>query len=199
MCLDCSGVTTENSAICVCFLMRYGDSVVLVTLTAILLSIFVDIEWEISRLAVSVNLSYDVTVPVVFHFDGWSINAVIVFVVVGGMVRASSVMTGYGFVVVSLEAVLACIVKWGKCMRPCVVSMSTLLFLIKCNPIIGPVSFFITKKCSAKVLAQVSIFSVAVFNGISNWPLATCLWKFAGSSFLRMLLGAVCLIVSKSS
>ena len=37
MCLDCSGVTTENSAICVCFLIRYGDSVVLVTLTAILL------------------------------------------------------------------------------------------------------------------------------------------------------------------
>ena len=36
MCLDCSGVTTENSAICVCFLMRYGDSVVLVTLIAIL-------------------------------------------------------------------------------------------------------------------------------------------------------------------
>ena len=35
MCLDCSGVTTENSAICVCFLIRYGDSVALVTLTAI--------------------------------------------------------------------------------------------------------------------------------------------------------------------
>ena len=44
MCLDCSGVTTENSAICVCFLIRYGDSFVLVTLTAILLSIIVNIE-----------------------------------------------------------------------------------------------------------------------------------------------------------
>ena len=85
MCLDCSGVTTENSAICVCFLIRYGDSVVLVTLTAIRLSIIVDIEWEISRLAVSVNFSSGVTVPVVFHFEGWSIKAVIVFVVVGGL------------------------------------------------------------------------------------------------------------------
>ena len=46
MYLDCSGVTTENFAIRVCFLIRYGDSVLLVTLTAILLSIIVDIEWE---------------------------------------------------------------------------------------------------------------------------------------------------------
>ena len=174
MCLDCSGITTENSAICVCFLIRCGDSVVLVTLTAILLSIIVYIEWEFSRPAVSVNFSNGVTVPVVFHFDGWSMKAVIVFVVVGGMVRASSVTTGSGFVVVSLEVVLACIVKWGKCMRPCVVSMTTLMFLIKCNPSIGPVNFLITTKCSAKVLSPVSDFSVAVDNGFSNWPLATC-------------------------
>ena len=118
MCLDCSGVTTENSAIYVCFWIRYGDSVVLVTLTAILLSIIVDIEWEISKLAVSVNLSNGVTVPVVFHFDGWSTKAVIVFVVVGGMAKASSLMIGCGFLVISLEAVLTCIVKCGKCMRP---------------------------------------------------------------------------------
>ena len=44
MCLDYSGVSTDNSAICVCFLIRYGDSVVLITLTAILLSNTVDIE-----------------------------------------------------------------------------------------------------------------------------------------------------------
>ena len=97
MCFDYSGVTTEKSAISVCFLIRYGDSVVLVTLTAILLSITVDIECEISRLAVAVNFSNGVTVPVVFHFDGWSMKAVIVLVVVGGIVRASSVMTGCGF------------------------------------------------------------------------------------------------------
>ena len=96
MCLDCSGVTTENSAIFVCFLIRYGDSVVLVTLTAILLSIIVDIEWENSKLAVSVNFCNGVTVPVVFHFNGSSTEAVIVSVVVGGIVRESSVTTGWG-------------------------------------------------------------------------------------------------------
>ena len=79
MFLDCFGVNTENSAICVCFLIGYGDSVVLVTLTTILLSIIVDIVWEISKLAVSVNFSNGVTVPVVFHFEGWSTKAVIVF------------------------------------------------------------------------------------------------------------------------
>ena len=182
----------ENSAICVCFLMRYGNSVVLFTLTAILLSIIVDIEWEISRLAFSVNFSNGVTVPVVFHFDGWSIKAVIVFVVVGGIVRVSSVMTGCGLVVVSLEAVLTCIVKWGKCMSPCVVSMTTLLFLIKWNPFIIPVNFFITTKCSANELSPISNLSVAVDSGFSNWPLAACIRKLGGSSILRMLLGAFC-------
>ena len=175
MCLDCCGVTTENCAICVCFLIRYGDSVVLVTLTAIRLSIIVDIEWEISRLVVSVNFSNGVTVPVVFHFEGWSMKAVTVFVVAGGMVRSLSMMTGCGFVVVSLEAVLTCIVKRGKCMRPCVVSMTKLLCLIKCNPIIGPVSFFMTTKCSAKPLSPISNFSVALDIGFSNWPFATCI------------------------
>ena len=198
MCLDCAGVTTENSAICVCFLIRYGDSVVLITLTAILLSTIVDYEWEISRLAVSVIFSNGVTVPVVFHFDGWSMKAVIVLVVAGGMVRASSMMTGCGLVGVSLEAVLTCIVKWGKWMRPCVVSMTTLMFLIKCKPSIGPVNFFITTKCSANELSPISNFSVAVDNGFSKWPLATCIWKLGGSSILRMLVGAFCLIVSKS-
>ena len=102
-------------------------------------------------------------------------KAVIVFVVVGGMVRASLVMTGCGLVVVTLEVVLTCIVNWGKCMSPCVVSMTTLLFLIKCNPIIGPVNFFITTKCSANELSPIPNFSVAVDNGFSNSPLATCI------------------------
>ena len=101
MCLDCSGLTTDKSALCVCFLIRYDDSVVLVTLTAILLSPTVNIDWEISKLAVSVNFSNGVTVPVVIHFDGWSTKVEILFVVVGGMGRASSVMTGCGFSVVS--------------------------------------------------------------------------------------------------
>ena len=198
MCLDCSRVTTENSAVCVCFLIRYGDSVVLVTLTASLLSIIVDIEWEISRLAVSVNFSNGVTVPVVFYFDGWSTKAVIVFVVVAGIVRASSIMTGCGLVVVSLEVFLTCTVRCGKCMRPCVVSMTTLLFPKKRNPINGSVNFFNTTKCSAEVLSPMSNFSMAVDNGLSNWPLATCIWKLGGSSVLRMLFGAFSFIVSKS-
>ena len=198
MCLDCYGVTTENSAICVCFLIKFGGSVVLVTLTAILLSIIVNIEWEISKLAVSVNFSNGVTVPVVFHFEGWSMKAVTVFVVAGGIVRSASMMTGCCLVVVSLEAVFTCIVQWGKCIRPCVVSMTTLLFLIKCNPIIGPVNFVITTKCSAKKLSPISDFSVAVDIGFSNWPFATCIWKLGGSSILRILFGAFYFMVSKS-
>ena len=174
ICLDCLGVTTENSAICVFSLIRYDDSVVLVTLTAILLSIIVSIEWEISRLAVSVNFSNSVTVPVVFHSDGWQTEAVTVSVVLGGLIRASSVMTGWGFAVVSLEAVLTCIVKCGKCLRPCVVLMTTLFFLIKCNPIIGTVNSFMTTKYSASKLSPISNLFVAVADGFSTWPLATC-------------------------
>ena len=100
-------------------------------------------------------------------------KAVIVFVVVRGLVRDSSVLTGCGLVIVSLEAVLTCIVKWGKRMSPCVVSMTTLLFLINCNPIIGPVNFFITTKCSANEFSPISNFSVVADSGFSNWPLAT--------------------------
>ena len=84
-------------------------------------------------------------------------------------------MTGCGFVVVSLEAVLTCIVKCGKCRRLCVVSMTTLEFFIKCNPIIGPVNLLITTKCSGKILYPISNLSVAVANGFSNWALATCI------------------------
>ena len=158
MCSDCSGLTTENSATCVLFLIRYGGSIVLVTLTAISLSKIVDIEWEVSKLAVSVNFSSGVTVPGVFHSDGWSTKAVINFVFLGGVVKALSVMAGWAFAVGSLEAVLPCIVKCRKCMRPCVVSVTTLLFLIVCKPIIGPVDFFITTECSANVLSPISNF-----------------------------------------
>ena len=61
----------------------------LVTLTAIFLSIIVDIEWDMMRLAVSVNFFTVVTVPVVFHSNKWSTNAVIVFVVICGIVKLS--------------------------------------------------------------------------------------------------------------
>ena len=68
--LDCSEVTTENSAICVFCLIEYGDSVVLVTLVALSLSIIVHIESDISRLTVSVKFANGVTVLNVFQ--GWS-------------------------------------------------------------------------------------------------------------------------------
>ena len=99
----------------------------------------------------------------------------IVFVVVGGIVKPSSVVTGWGFAVVSLEAVLTCIVMCGKPMRPCVVSLTTLLFLIRCYLIFGHVSFFITTKCSANILSPISTSGVAVTNGFCNWQFATCI------------------------
>ena len=91
---DCSAVTTENSEFCVFFLIRYADSVALVTLTATFLSLIVNIQWEIGRLAVSVNFSNVVTVPVVFLSEGWLTKTVIVFVVLGDIFRASSVRIG---------------------------------------------------------------------------------------------------------
>ena len=124
-----------------------------------------------------VNFSNGVTVPAVFLFDGWSMKAVIVFFVVGGMVRASSVTTGCGFVVLSLEADLTCVVKWGKCMRPCVVSLTTLLFLNKSNRIIGPVNFFITMKWSAKILSPISNSSVVIANSVSKWLVVSEIWE----------------------
>ena len=51
----------QNSVICVFVLIEYGDFVVLVILTATFLSVVVDIEWENSRLADSVNYSNGVT------------------------------------------------------------------------------------------------------------------------------------------
>ena len=199
-CLDCSGVTTENSksAICIFFLIRYGDSVVLITLTANLLSNVVDIDGKISKLAVSVILSSGVTVPVVFLSDGRSTKAVIVFVVSGGIAKASSVMTGWGFVVVPVEAVLTCNVNCGNYMRPCVVSMKTMLFLIKCNPIIGPVNSFITTKCLANIFSTTSNLIVAFVDGFSNWPLASCDRKWGKSSILKILFGIFFFKVSES-
>ena len=115
-----------------------------------------------------------------------------------GITRASSVMTGCNFSVVSLKAVLICIVNCGKCVRPCVVSMTTLLFLIKCKAINGPVNLFITKKCSVKELSPFSKLGVAVANGFSHWALATCIWKMGGSLILRKLFGDFSFIVSES-
>ena len=61
----------------------------LVTLSVIFLSIFVESEWDEIRLTNSVNFSTGVTVPVLFHSKEWLKNAAIVFVVIGGTVLLS--------------------------------------------------------------------------------------------------------------
>ena len=190
-------MTPDNSAICVFFLVRYGDFLVLVTLTAILLSNIVDIEWKVSGLAICVNFSDGVTVPVVFHSEDSSTNTVIVFVVLEGIVRALSGMTPWVFRILSLEAALTYTVKCGKCMRPCVVSMTTQMFLINCNPIFSPVIFLHTTKYSANILSPISILGVVVASGFSNWPFSTCIRKLGWSLILRTLFGAFSFIVPK--
>ena len=155
--LDDCGVTTEDSAICVFFLIVYDDSVVLVTPTATFLSITSDIEWEISKLAVSVNLSSAVTAPIAFHSDGWATEAINVFCCHRGIFRMSSLILNWGFALFSLLVPLICFVNRGKRMRPCVVSISIPLCLMNCNTIIGPASFFIETRSSAKYYFQFRI------------------------------------------
>ena len=60
-----------------------------------------------------------------------------------------------------------------KIYKPNVVSLTTLLCLMKCNSILGPVKFFFTMKCSATLLSPLSSLCVAVVNGLSNWPFVT--------------------------
>ena len=171
--LDCSGVTTENSVIYFFFLFQYGDSTVLVTLPAILFSIIVDLEWNFSRIAASINFPTGVTAPAVWHSELCSSNAVIVFVVIGGIVMLSRIRTGWGFALGLLAGFLACIVKYGQRMRLSVVSMITLLCLMNCYYKMGPVKFFITAICSAKLLSTKSNLSVVDAIGFRNQPLAT--------------------------
>ena len=142
--------------------------------------------------------STGVTVPVVFHSDKWSTNAVIVFVVICGIVTLSYMKTACGLALVWLDALLTCIVKCGKWMRPWVVSMTTLLCLMECNPVIGPVRLFNTTKCFAKMWSPMSYLIVGVAIGFSNWPFATWIWKSGGSSIFRILDGACCLILFNS-
>ena len=196
--VDCSGVTTENSAIWVFLLNIYGDSVLLVILTAVFLSIIVEIEWDNSRFAASVSFPTGIIVLVVCHSDGWSTNAVIVFVVFGGTVVLSWTRTAWGLALVPVAAVLACFIMCGKWMRPCVSSMTTLLCLMKCNPLMGRVKFLIRTKCSARVLSLLLNLSVAVDIGFLNWPFASWIWILGGPSSLKMLPQARCLILSNS-
>ena len=56
------------------------------------------------------KFSNNVTLPAVFHSEGWSTKSVTVFVVLGGTVKASSVGTAWSFALIS-EVVLTCIVN----------------------------------------------------------------------------------------
>ena len=120
------------------------------------------------------------------------------FVVLGGIIKASSVLTNCVFAVALLEAASTCIVKCGKSMRPFFVSITTLLFLIKCNPFIGPVNFFITTTCSPSSLSLVSNLSVAVAYGFSIWPFADCIRKLGCRQFWDFYLGLSVFFASNS-
>ena len=104
--------------------------------------------------------------------------------------RESSVRTAWGFALISAE-VLICIVKFRKCLGPCVASMTTLLFLKKCNTMIGPVSFFIKTNFSENVLSAKSNSTVVVANGFSNWLFVSCILKMGGSLIWKMLFGGL--------
>ena len=91
-----------------------------------------------------------VTVTVVLHSEIRSTKFAVVCFVLGCIVRASKMTTVWCFLVLS-ASVLKCVVTCGKCMRSCVVSMTTLLFFRKSKPMIGPISVFISMKCSTKV------------------------------------------------
>ena len=149
----------------------------------------------LARLAISVSLLTNVPVAAAIHCDGRSTNAV---VVIGVIVRASWEKTGWGLVFVSLAFFLICIAIWERRMRPWVESLTTLLCLKMCKPTTGPVNFFTTTNCSAKVCFPRSNQIVPVAYGFSNSPFATWIWRTARSSTLKKLALACCLILSSS-
>ena len=172
----------------------WGDSVVLITLTATFLSNNADIQWDISRLAALVIFSSGVILPVVFYCEEWSKKAVIVFNVTGGIVMASPTRTFWRLALVSLSPPYLHVQK-TKINEANVMSMTILLCLMKCKGIIYPVWFFYTIKCSATLKSPITNLSVAVVNGFWNVPITPWIWKMGGSSILKVLVGAYCLIL----
>ena len=156
-------------------------------------------EWEISRLAASLNFARGVTVPGVLQSSGWATGALIVFVVIGGCVRLSLLSKVCCFEIFTLSAFLKSIFKKsGKMTRLCVVSTTTLLCLMKCSAIFCSSSFFITTKSFANVFSPVPNLNVVVLMGFSNLQFPTCFLKFGRSSFLKTLVGACCLFLPSS-
>ena len=77
-------------------------------------------------------------------------------------------------------------------------SMTTLLFLMKFKSMIEPVNLFFTEKFSKNMLPLISISSVVVPIGPSDWPFANSISKLGASSTLTIMAGACCLILSNS-
>ena len=94
-----------------------------------------------------------------------------------------------GQVGASFAASLACIVNCGKWMRPCVVSITTLLCLTRVNPSMCGVKFFNTTICSVKLFSPKSNSGVTVAVGSCNCPFVTWIWILGGSSVLKTLAG----------
>ena len=151
-------MTTEDSTICVFFSSWLDKLITLYWLLWLLLSCHL--------LLILSGISADLRVPYtsLMLSEQWSTKVVIIFVVLGGILKASSLRIGCAVVNVSVEAFSTSDIRCGKCMRPCVVSMTTLLFHIKCKPMIGPVNFFITTNWLANVLSLISKISVAIVN-----------------------------------
>ena len=99
----------------------------------------------------------------------------------------SPVRTDWDLAFILLVVLLNCIVKKGNRKRPCVLSMTTLPSLMKCNPMIGSVNFFIETKCFATVYSPIPNLSVAVANRFSNWSFAVCIRIFRRSLILKKL------------
>ena len=57
-------------------------------------------------------------------------------------------------------------------MRICVVSITSLLCFMKCNPMTGAVNFFMTTKSSANVISPLSNIEVLIAMGFSKSPFA---------------------------
>ena len=149
---------------------------------------------EISRTDISLHFSGTNTVPLVFHSDERSTKAVIVFIFTASFVKVPLVRTTCGLALALLAVLLTGVVQWGKRMSPSVVSLTTLLRLMKSKPTTGPVIFFITTKCSAKVWSLKSNLNVVVASNFSNWPFATWVRGLAAPSYLKTLAGPYCLI-----
>ena len=116
----------------------------------------------------------------------------------GESVNLPSVRTDWVLALVVLWALLTFIVTSGKWMRPCVAWMITLLCLMKFSPINGLVKYLRRTKCSVKIWSPISKSFVAVVNGCSNWPAATCIRKIGGSSIFKLVLEG-CYSISSSS